>query len=100
MPPVGAVLSAKEKTAKNLLSEPSESADSGEASMEYDIDLDEMTLDELRELLAAFKERLARMDDEEPVDADSDIYDQWAEAHEDMEDIIDDITDRIELLAG
>ncbi len=66
--------------------------------MEYDIDLDEMTLDELRELLEEFSKRLDMMDDEEPVGAESDIYDQWAEAHEDMEDIIDDITERIEAM--
>ena len=42
---------------------------------------------------------LEELDDEEPEDDESEEYDEWVEKHEAIEDMIDDINDRLEELA-
>ena len=58
--------------------------------------LEGMTAEELR----AFREALLRlrteMDGNEPDEADEETYETWAEAHEELEDLIDEVTDRLE----
>ena len=36
------------------------------------------------------------MDEEEPEDMDSEAYDDWGDRHEALEDLADEITDRLE----
>ena len=46
--------------------------------------------------LAEIRERIARLDEDEPEDMASEAYDEWSEQHEKLEDIADDILDRLE----
>lgn len=62
-------------------------------------DIDEMNADQLREYLAELEAQLDELDGEEPEDDESEEYDEWAEKHEAIEDLIDDVNDRLEELA-
>jgi len=52
------------------------------------------------EALAAYKEqvlaRIRALDKKEPRNMQSEAYEEWGEAHEALEDILDDILDREE----
>ncbi len=63
-----------------------------------DPDLDAMSEDELRDLLAQLDELYDRQQALEPDDEDSDEYDEWEESLEEIDDLIDDIRDRLEEL--
>ena len=56
-------------------------------------DIDAMDAAALRDYLAEIRERIARLDEDEPED---EAYDEWSEQHEKLEDIADDILDRLE----
>ena len=66
--------------------------------MFLDADIDEMTAEELAEYLAFLAERRAEMDENEPADEDSDAFADWAERHEELEDLYDEALERLELL--
>lgn len=72
---------------------------SGKWEMRLEKDIEDMTLPELEDYLAELESQLSTMDDDEPEDDSSDEYEAWAEAHEDLEDLIDDVNDRIEELS-
>ena len=59
-------------------------------------DLEAMGRAELLDCLAAVRQRIARLDQEEPEDMDSEAYDNWADRHEALEDIRDEIEERLE----
>lgn len=59
-------------------------------------DIDAMDVAALRDYLAEIRERIARLDEDEPEDMASEVYDEWSEQHEKLEDIADDILDRLE----
>lgn len=59
-------------------------------------DLEAMGRAELLDCLAAVRQRIARLDQEEPEDMDSEAYDDWADRHETLEDIRDEIEERLE----
>ena len=59
-------------------------------------DIDAMDAAALRDYLAEIRERIARLDEAEPEDMASEAYDEWSEQHEKLEDIADDILDRLE----
>ena len=40
--------------------------------------------------------RIAALDEREPENMSSEAYDEWSEEHEQLEDLADDILDRIE----
>ena len=61
-------------------------------------DIYEMTLDELQAHYAAMQEELHGLDAKEPKNMNSDAYEQWADEHEELEDYLDEILDRIEVL--
>ena len=61
-------------------------------------DLDAMDRAELLDCLAAVRQRIARLDGEEPEDMDSEAYDAWGDRHEALEDLADDILDRLDEL--
>lgn len=61
-------------------------------------DIYEMTLAELQAHYAAMQEELHGLDAKEPKNMNSDAYEQWADEHEELEDYLDEILDRIEVL--
>jgi len=62
-------------------------------------DIDDMDANQLRVYLAELEAQLEELDGEEPEDDESEEYDEWVEKHEAIEDIIDDVNDRLEELA-
>lgn len=64
----------------------------------FDADIDEMTAEELEDYLAFLEERRAELDENEPADEDSDAFADWAERHEELEDLYDEALERLELL--
>ena len=61
-------------------------------------DLEAMGRAELLDCLSAVRQRIARLDQEEPEDMDSEAYDAWGDRHEALEDLADDILDRLDEL--
>lgn len=59
-------------------------------------DLETMSRQELLNCLETVQEQIARLDEEEPEDIDSEAYDDWGDRHEELEDLADEITDRLE----
>ena len=62
-------------------------------------DMDEMTLEELKGYLRELEDVLSRLDAAEPKNENSEAYEDWAEEHEDLGDLIDEVLDRIVDLA-
>lgn len=62
------------------------------------IEIDEMTKDELLEYRTQVLGLLSELDAREPKSMRSPAYDDWAEEHEDLEDLLDDIQDRLDTL--
>lgn len=60
------------------------------------VDIDAMTVEELREYLTALRERISELDAQEPADMESEEYEEWGEAHEELEDLVDEVLDRLE----
>lgn len=63
-------------------------------------ELESMNWQELEEYLRQVRERIAQLDEEEPADMNSEAYETWGDAHEDLEDLADEIVDRLEELDG
>lgn len=59
-------------------------------------DMEPDTLKQWRDRIAA---AIRQLDGAEPKNEASEEYDQWAQDHEDLEDILDEILDRLEELA-
>ena len=59
-------------------------------------DLDAMDREELKDYLARVRAELDRLDGEEPQDMDSEEYEAWGDRHEELEDLVDEIWDRLE----
>lgn len=55
-----------------------------------------MTAEELTEFLAELLGQRQEMDAAEPDEADEEAYETWADAHEELEDLIDEVRDRLE----
>lgn len=55
-----------------------------------------MTVEELAEFLAELLAQRQEMDAAEPDEADEEAYEPWADAHEELEDLIDEVRDRLE----
>lgn len=51
---------------------------------------------ELLDWLARLRTLVAQLDETEPADMESEEYNDWGEQHETLEDLIDDILDRLE----
>lgn len=64
------------------------------------MELEELTLDELYEVREQILTDIADLDGKMPFDEGSDAFADWAEEHEDMEDLLDDVVERIEALGG
>lgn len=63
-------------------------------------ELKTMNREQLEEALRRVRERIAQLDEEEPSDMNSEEYETWGDAHEELEDLADEITDRLEELDG
>ncbi len=65
-----------------------------------DLYRDPATMDapELRAYLADIREELEAMDQDEPEDETSEEFVDWAEDHEALEDLADEIIDRLDAL--
>ena len=55
-----------------------------------------MAEEELAEFLAELLGQRQEMDAAEPDEADEEAYETWADAHEALEDLIDEVRDRLE----
>ena len=60
------------------------------------VDNDAMDVEELKEYLAAMRDRIAELDAREPADMESEAYEEWGEEHEELEDLVDEVLDRLE----
>ena len=54
--------------------------------------------EELEEYRAELEARLCDMDDDEPEDMAGEEFEQWADAHESLEDLLSEAEDRIDEL--
>ena len=61
-------------------------------------DLYEMTLEEVRDHYAAMQQELHQLDAKEPRNMNSEAYEEWADEHEELENYLDEILDRMEEL--
>lgn len=61
-------------------------------------DPDTMDPEELRAYLSDIRQELEAMDEDEPEDETSEEFADWAEEHEALEDLVDEIIDRLEAL--
>ena len=61
-------------------------------------DIYAMTLPQLQAHYAAMQEELMALDAKEPKNMNSDAYEAWADEHEELEDYLDEILERMETL--
>lgn len=61
-------------------------------------DLDAMTRDELLDCLETVQARIAQLDEQEPADMSGEDYEAWGDRHEALEDLADEIRDRLDEL--
>ena len=61
-------------------------------------DIYEMNLQQLQAHYAAMQEELRPLDAKEPKNMNSEAYEEWADEHEELEDYLDEILDRMETL--
>ena len=57
------------------------------------LDLEEMSLEDLVALQEKLMERMGALSEIEPEDMDSEAFEQWSEAYEKLEDLADDVAD-------
>ena len=61
-------------------------------------DIYEMTLSQLQAHYAAMQQELQALDAKEPKNMNTEAYEAWADEHEELEDYLDEILDRMEEL--
>ena len=61
-------------------------------------DIYEMTLPQLQAHYASMQQQLQALDKKEPRNMNSEAYEVWADEHEELEDYLDEILDRMEEL--
>ena len=59
-------------------------------------DLDQMSREELFDYLEAVHAQIDRLAEQEPQDMDSEEYEDWGDRHEELEDLADDLQDRLD----
>lgn len=59
-------------------------------------DVEEMTVEELKDYFAHLETLLEALDQQEPEDEESEAYDDWADEHEDLEDRMDEVRELLE----
>ena len=60
-------------------------------------DIEAMDREELKDCLREVRERIADLDEREPADMESEEYEAWGDLHEELEDLADEIMDRLEV---
>lgn len=60
--------------------------------------LETMTPQALKDFLADIQAQIAALDQSEPADMASEAFEDWAQRHEELEDLADDVMDRLETL--
>lgn len=63
-------------------------------------DLDGMDREALLEYLDRVREQIGRLDEREPGDMESEEHEVWGERREELEDLADEILDRLDELGG
>lgn len=58
-------------------------------------DIDEMTIEELQKYQAHLEQQIVEMDENESEAQESEEFDEWAEQHEKLEDMLDDVMDKL-----
>ena len=61
-----------------------------------DLDIDSMDKDALLSYLEQLRARIGELDDAEPKNMNSEAYEAWGELHEELEDLVDDVLDRLD----
>lgn len=57
------------------------------------LDLEEMSLEDLVALQEKLMDRMSALAEIEPEDMDSEAFEQWSEQYEKLEDLADDVAD-------
>ena len=63
-----------------------------------DPDLEQMNREELTAYLEQLQALIAQLDADEPADMESEAYEEWGDRHELLEDLVDEVMDRLEEL--
>ena len=63
-------------------------------------DIEAMNREELKACLQEVRERIADLDEREPGDMESEEYEAWGDRHEELEDLADELMERLEELDG
>lgn len=59
-------------------------------------DIDAMDREALCSYLERLRARIGELDDAEPKNINSEAYEAWGELHEELEDLVDDVLDRLD----
>lgn len=59
-------------------------------------DLDSMDKDALLAYLEQLRSRIEELDAAEPKNMNSEAYEEWGDLHEELEDLVDDVLDRLD----
>ena len=59
-------------------------------------DLDEMDREALTAYLEQLRARIEELDTAEPKNMNSEAYEEWGDLHEELEDLVDDVLDRLD----
>ena len=64
------------------------------------MEIEEMCLEQLYDYRQQILSEIAELDEKMPFDEGSEAFEAWADEHEELEDVLDDVVDRIEELGG
>ena len=57
---------------------------------------EEMSSSRLKSYLKELRRQVTELDAQEPRDMESEEYESWAQEHEELEDLIDEVLDRLD----
>ena len=61
-----------------------------------EVDIESLDIDGLKDYRAKILAQIAALDEKEPKSMTSPAYEEWADKHEELEDILDDIQDLLD----
>ena len=64
------------------------------------MEIEEMCLEQLYDYRQQILSEIAELDEKMPFDEGCEAFEAWADEHEELEDVLDDVVDRIEELGG
>lgn len=59
-------------------------------------EIDSMDKESLLSYLEQLRARIEQLDEAEPKNMNSEAYEEWGDLHEELEDLVDDILDRLD----